>query len=141
MTTKFHKHKLLFDENILRRQMFPRLNELFDVKHIRDDLNNAELADPEVYTLEAKLKRLLVTYNIKDFRQLALRSHKIGIIGISLNPQLHQIDTKLTELILRSSQQQSGLVFVSSVIITLPGYLPSFSIEQKPCQNISSQVF
>ena len=105
MATKFHKHKLLFDENIPRRQMFPRLNELFDVKHIRDDLNKSGLADPQVYTLAAKLQRILVTYNIKDFRQLASQSQDTGIIGISPNLQLHQIDTKLTALLLRCNQK------------------------------------
>ena len=105
MATKFHKHKLLFDENMPQRQTFPRLNELFDVKHIRDDLKNAGLANPQVYTLAATLKRLLVTYNIKDFRQLASQSQDTGIIGISPNLPLHQIDTKLTALLLRSSEK------------------------------------
>ena len=83
MPKRFHKHKLLLDENMPDRQTFPRLNELFDVKHIRDDLNSGGLADPQVFTLAAKQKRLLVTYNIKDFKTFAPRSQETGIIGIS----------------------------------------------------------
>jgi hypothetical protein len=102
---KLHKHKLLFDENMPKRQVFPRLNELFDVKHIRDDIHNAGLADPQVYLLAAKLKRLLITYNIKDFKSLAKQSHDTGIIGISPHLPLHQVDTKLTSLLIRSNQK------------------------------------
>jgi predicted nuclease of predicted toxin-antitoxin system len=102
---KFHKHKLLFDENMPNRRSFPRLNELFDVKHIRDDLNNAGMADPQVFSLAAKLKRLLVTYNIKDFRSIATQNQNTGVIGISPHLQLHQIDAKLTALLFRSSEK------------------------------------
>lgn len=68
MTRPFHKHKVLLDENMPERQAFPRLNERFDVKHIRDDLNGGGLSDQEVYNLAKKLKRLLITYNVKDFK-------------------------------------------------------------------------
>jgi len=103
MQKSFHKHNLLLDENMPQRSTFPRLNEVFDVKHIRDDLNSGGLPDPQVYTLAVKLKRLLVTYNIKDFEELATRSHEIGVIGISANLPPHQVDTKLTSILIRSS--------------------------------------
>jgi hypothetical protein len=47
------KYKLLLDENMPDRALFPRLNELFDVKHIREDLNIGGLKDPQVYFLAA----------------------------------------------------------------------------------------
>ncbi len=105
MQKKFHKHKLLFDENMPQRQMFPRLNELFDVKHVRDDLHSGGFPDPQVYELAAKLNRLLVTYNIKDFKALATQSQGTGIIGVAAHLPLHQIDTKLTALLIRSSEK------------------------------------
>ncbi len=86
------------------RQVFPRLNELFDVKHIRDDLNAAGLTDPHVHALAAKLKRLVVTYNNKDFRALALQSQETGVIGVSPHLPLHQVDAKLTALLMRSGE-------------------------------------
>src|SRR5438874_12695315 len=105
MPKKFYKHKLLFEENMPQRQLFERLNELFDVKHIRDDLNNSGLPDPRVYALAGQLKRLLVTYNIKDFKDLASQSQETGVIGISTNLSPYQVDRKLTALLRRSSEK------------------------------------
>jgi len=48
---KFYKFKLLLDENMSPRQRFSRLNSRFDVKHIRDDLNQSGLKDPSVYAI------------------------------------------------------------------------------------------
>jgi predicted nuclease of predicted toxin-antitoxin system len=103
MPKRFHKHKLLLDENMPDRSTFPRLNALFDVKHIRDDLNSSGFSDPHVYDLAVKLHRLLVTYNVKDFKKLASRSKATGIIGVSANLAPSQIDTKLTALLTKST--------------------------------------
>lgn len=103
MVHHFYKHKLLLDENMPPRLEFPRLNGLFDVKHIRDDLGSAGLPDPEVYALAVKLQRLIVTFNARDFKALATRSLDTGIVGVSANLPSHQIDTKLTALLVRSS--------------------------------------
>jgi hypothetical protein len=51
MPKKFHKHKLLLDENMPSRRVFPRLNALFDVKHVRDDLKSAGASDDQVYEI------------------------------------------------------------------------------------------
>lgn len=105
MPKRFHKHKLLVDENMPERQTFPRLNAFFDVKHIRDDLNSGGLPDPQVYMLAVKLNRLLVTYNAKDFKKLASQSLDTGVIGVSANLSPHQVDTKLTALLMRSGEK------------------------------------
>ena len=91
MTQRFHKHKILLDENMSSRQRFPRLNSRFDVKHIRDDLNSGGLPDPQVFALAEKLQRLIVTLNARDFKVLATRSLDTGIIGVSANLRSHQI--------------------------------------------------
>jgi hypothetical protein len=49
MVRTFYKHKLLFDEGFPPRWYFPRLNERFDVKHIKDDFRKIGLPDSEVY--------------------------------------------------------------------------------------------
>jgi len=105
MPKKLYKHKLLFDENMPKRQMFERLNEVFDVKHVRDDLKSGGLPDPQVYALARTVKRLLVTYNIKDFRDLASQSQETGVIGISAHLSPSQVDRKLSALLRRSSGQ------------------------------------
>ena len=43
MSPKFHKFKLLLDENMPARRKFERLNRLFDVKHIAFDLRKGGL--------------------------------------------------------------------------------------------------
>lgn len=105
MPRTFYKHKLLLDENMPQRQMFPRLNERFDVKHIRDDLQSGGFSDTQVYELAVAQKRLIVTYNIKDFKALANRSQETGVIGVSANVPPHHVDTKLTAFLLRSSEK------------------------------------
>jgi predicted nuclease of predicted toxin-antitoxin system len=105
MTKPFHKHKVLLDENLPARQAFPRLNELFDVKHIRDDLNSGGLSDQEVYNLAKKQNRLLATCNVKDFKQLVTSTDTTGIIGISANLPPKLVDTKLTALLTRSTEK------------------------------------
>ncbi len=112
MAHRFHKHKLLLDENFAPRFKFPRLNGLFDVKHLRDDLKHLRddlhkngISDAQVYDLAVKLKRLIVTYNAKDFKALAPRSQDTGIIGISPNLSSQHIDKKLTALLVKSNEQ------------------------------------
>ena len=105
MAHRFHKHKLLLDENMSSRLKFPRLNGLFDIKHIRDDLNKSGIPDKEVYILAVTLNRLIVTFNAKDFKQLASASLSSGVIAVSPHLSSHQIDTKLTALLVKSSEK------------------------------------
>jgi predicted nuclease of predicted toxin-antitoxin system len=100
MLHKFYKHKTLLDEQISPRQYFPGLNERFDAKHIKHDLNLASLPDPEVYELARSQGRIILTKNVKDFRPL-LRKDSPGIIGIPEAWSNHRIDTKLTALLMK----------------------------------------
>ena len=81
MPKPFYKHKLLLDEHLYHRRLYPLLNEHFDVKHIRDDLHHGGMADQAIYELARKQGRLILTSNVKDFRPL-LRADSPGIIGI-----------------------------------------------------------
>ncbi len=105
MTKRFYKHKLLLDENFPVRKHFPTLNRRFDVKHVGADLNLDGLSDPEVYILARKEKRLVVTRNIKHFRELALSSGETGVIGVSENLTFKQVDKKLAALLNKSTQK------------------------------------
>jgi hypothetical protein len=51
------------------------------------------------------LKRLIVTYNAKDFRELATRSQESGVIAVSANMPFHQVDTKRTALLIRNREK------------------------------------
>lgn len=99
MPRKFYKHKTLLDENVSPRQFFPRLNELFDVKHIKHDLHLGGLDDPSIYKLAVSEDRIILTKNDKDFRPL-LREDCPGIIGIPETWSNDRLDTKLTALLI-----------------------------------------
>jgi uncharacterized protein DUF5615 len=100
MPKAFHKHKLLFDENMLARQLFPRLNEHFDVKHVRDDCNMGGSSDTRVYALATARGRVLITKNGRDFRVL-VRDGRAGVVDVPDGWTTVQIDTKLTALLMR----------------------------------------
>jgi hypothetical protein len=73
MASGFYKHKVLLDEGFPPRIYFPRVNQRFDVKHVKNDLRKIGLPDEEVYELAAMQKRLIVTYNAKDFKRFIRR--------------------------------------------------------------------
>jgi len=85
------------------RSDFPRLNHLFDLKHISIDFKKVGLSDEKVYQEAAKLHRIIVTFNGDDFIALARKSKNTGILSLSDNLSSEQIDTKLTALLLRNT--------------------------------------
>jgi hypothetical protein len=92
------------DEGFPPRVYFPRLNQRFDIKHVKSDLRKIGLPDREVYALAAEQKRLIVTYNTKDFKRLADTSKDTGVIGVSALMPYSHIDNKLTSLLTKNSQ-------------------------------------
>ncbi|MBI2022208.1 DUF5615 family PIN-like protein [Candidatus Daviesbacteria bacterium] len=105
MVKKFHKHKLLLDENFDSRKFFPHLNSRFDIKHLSQDLKQIGLKDPDVHKYAIEQERIIITFNIKDFKPLAPLSNKTGVIGVSANMSLEDIDKKLTALLNKSSKK------------------------------------
>jgi predicted nuclease of predicted toxin-antitoxin system len=102
MPKRYPKHKLLFDENMDTRRVYPRLNEHFDVKHVRDDLQHSGWEDNEVYQLATAHGRIVVTQNGSDFRTLVgTLPHDPGVIDVPSRWTHHQVDTKLTALLMR----------------------------------------
>lgn len=100
MPKSFYKHKLLLDEHLPPRQIFHRLNEHFDVKHIKHDLHHDGMDDPLIYDLALKQGRIILTINVKDFRPL-LREDSPGVISIPETWSTALLDTKLTALLMR----------------------------------------
>ena len=99
MPQKFYKHKLLLDEGIHPRKSLKRTNHRYSLKHIKDDLHRGGIKDKEVYTVAREQKRIIITYNINDFRYLATKSKDTGVIGITQGLTPDQIDTKLNSLL------------------------------------------
>jgi predicted nuclease of predicted toxin-antitoxin system len=100
------KPKLLLDENFPPRARLPKLNQRYDVKHIRDDFGFVGLKDPQVYEVAVKEHRLLVTFNPDDFRPLVENREASGVIGVSHNFTNAQIDTKLVALLRKMSRKR-----------------------------------
>jgi predicted nuclease of predicted toxin-antitoxin system len=103
MSPKFHKFKLLLDENMSARRKYRLLNSLFDVKLLEFDLKQGGLRDVEVHKTAAKMRRLIITFNGRDFKLLATTSPETGVIFVSRNLADEQIDTKLSGFLLRNT--------------------------------------
>lgn len=106
MGHKWHKYKLLLDENLPPRKLFRRLNSRHTLKHIVHDFHEAGLKDPDVYSFASKRNLLIVTFNERDFFPLTNKSQKTGIISISPNLSTDQIDKKLTSLLSRRQPKE-----------------------------------
>jgi hypothetical protein len=100
MPKPFYKHKLLLDEHLPPRQFLPRLNEHFDVKHIKHDLHHGGMDDSPIHELAVKQGRIILTSNVKDFRPL-LREDSPGVIGIPETWPTTRLDTKLAALLMQ----------------------------------------
>jgi hypothetical protein len=98
MPKPFYKHKLLLDEHLPPRQFLSRLNERFDVKHIKHDLHHGGMDDALIHALAVKQGRVILTINVKDFRPL-LSPDSPGVIGIPETWSADRLDTKLTALL------------------------------------------
>lgn len=105
MPHRFYKHKLLLDEGFYYRRSLLITNSRFDVKHIAGDYKQKAFSDLKVYELAKQEGRILITLNIKHFKPLASMSKLTGIIGISENLTLEQIDKKLTALLNKSTKK------------------------------------
>ncbi|MGA5823429.1 DUF5615 family PIN-like protein [Kitasatospora sp. NPDC094028] len=101
MVKRFHKHKLLLDEQMPTRSSFPRVNEHFDVKHVAEDLHKDSSSDDHVYDLAVTLGRIILTRNTKHFIKLAGTKADAGVIGIPPHWQPKQIDSQLTALLMK----------------------------------------
>lgn len=105
MPPRFFKHKLLLDEGLYSRKSLKRINSRYNIRHIRHDLNKGGIKDIEVHEIAIRQNRIIVTYNINDFRKLAKKSIKSGVIGVTQMLSPDKLDTKLNSLLSRSSEK------------------------------------
>jgi hypothetical protein len=118
MPKAFYKHKILLDEHLFHRRAYPALNEHFDVKHIKEDLNLGGMDDPLIYELAVKQGRIILTTNVRHFRPL-LREDSPGIIGIPEAWSANRLDTALTALFIATGQTTSEDIIVLWQHLTL----------------------
>lgn len=103
MPRKPYRHKLLLDEGLYPRKTLSRTNSHHDIKHIKQDLHKGGIKDEDVYDTAVKNRRIVVTYNINDFKKLARKSLNSGVIGISQGILPDQLDKKLNALLSRNA--------------------------------------
>ena len=103
MPIKFYKHKLLLDEGLFPRKSLKRINSRYNIRHIKHDFHKGGITDREVYETAKKEKRIIITYNIGDFRKLAKESKNTGIIGVTQGFTPDQLDVKLNSFLSKSS--------------------------------------
>lgn len=103
MPPRFYRHKLLLDEGLYPRKSLPRINNRHDVKHIKHDFHHGGVTDEKIYKLAVKQKRIIVTYNTRDFRNMAKESASSGIIGVSQRLTPDQLDTRLNAILSNNS--------------------------------------
>ncbi len=94
-----HRYRLILDENMPKRQQFPLLNERHNLKHTTHEYKQIGISDAAVYELAKKNKSLLITFNVKHFKEQASLSSLTGIIGVSKNLNNEQIDLKIMALL------------------------------------------
>lgn len=105
MPPRFYKHKLLLDEGLYQRKSLKRINNRYDIKHIKHDLHKGGIKDKEIYSIACKQNRIIITYNIEDFRRLALQSNDAGVLGVTQGLTADQLDTKLNSLLSKCTEK------------------------------------
>ena len=105
MPPRLYRHKLLLDEGLYSRKSLKRANNRYDIKHIKHDLKRGGIRDKEVYEIAVKQKRIVITYNIGDFKKLATQSQHSGVIGVTQSLTPEQLDTKLSSLLSKNSEK------------------------------------
>ncbi len=105
MPPRFYKHKLLLDEGLYPRKYLKRINNRYDIRHIKHDLRKGGIRDIEIFKIAERQKRIVITYNIGDFKKLLTRSKNTGVIGVTQGLGPEQLDIKLNSLLSKSSEK------------------------------------
>ncbi|MEU2869730.1 DUF5615 family PIN-like protein [Streptomyces olivoreticuli] len=100
MPKQFHKYKLLLDENVPPRSLFPRVNQRFDVQHVSLDLHQGGIDDIAVYRLATKEQRIIISQNWRHFLKLVGTDDDVGVIAVTGNDWV-RMDGQLASLLVR----------------------------------------
>jgi len=88
------KYKLLLDEGLSLAKSYPKLNNFHNLKHIVHDLKKSGIKDEPLYDLATRENRILIVFNIKDFRKIVKRNG-ISVINLSSNLSNKEADLKI----------------------------------------------
>jgi len=108
------KYKLLLDEGLSLAKFYPKLNNFHSLKHIAHDLNKSGIKDKPLYDLATKENRMLIVFNIKDFRKIIKRDG-ISVIDLSANLSNKEADLKILKALkeMKPDQEKGYLISIS----------------------------
>ncbi len=111
---KLIKYKLLLDEGLSLAKSYPKLNNIYNLKHIVHDLNQSRIKDKPLYDLATREERILIVFNVKDFRHL-IKMNGISVIALSENLSNKEADLKITKLLkdIKPNQTKGHLISIS----------------------------
>lgn len=111
---KIIKYKLLLDEGLFLPKFYPELNGFHNLKHIVYDLRKSGIKDAPLYDLATKENRILIVFNIKDFKKL-IRKEGISVIDLSANLSNKEADLKVLKALkeMRPNQEKGYLISIS----------------------------
>ncbi|MBU0570124.1 DUF5615 family PIN-like protein [Patescibacteria group bacterium] len=105
MTTRQKRYGLLLDEMLPRRNKFPQINNYHNVRHIVHDLRKSGASDEQVIKVAKKQNRIVITKNIKDFRELG-RAYCVDIIGVTETTSPEKLDNQIMAKLRRKKQKR-----------------------------------
>lgn len=98
MRSKKHtRHRLLLDEGVHLPQSYPKLNNLHDLLHVYYAGLRGH-SDEKIFQFAKKEKRLIVVFNVKDFKQFRSRNSP-SVIALSANLSDRQADLKICKIL------------------------------------------
>ncbi|KKT49544.1 MAG: hypothetical protein UW41_C0005G0047 [Candidatus Collierbacteria bacterium GW2011_GWC2_44_18] len=100
------RFKLLLDEMLPKRDKFPILNKLHNLKHIVHDVKGSGLKDEDVVLLAKKQKRILISKNDKHMIDLC-NINKVQLICITETMREEEIDKKIVAMLSRRLPNKS----------------------------------
>ena len=116
---KHIRHKLLLDEGLHLPKCYPNLNRSHNLLHV-SQVNLRGKKDEDISGFAISEKRLLVVFNIKDFKKF-IKQHKPSIISLSVNLTDKQADLKLCKVLkkLKRGEAEGHLISVTTSGITV----------------------
>ena len=83
-----------------RREKYPVLNHLHNVKHIVHNYHQSGITDIDLLKLARRDNRIVITKNIKHF-QVNCRQHQVDVIGITEIIPPEELDKSLLAILRR----------------------------------------
>lgn len=113
------RHRLLLDEGVHLPQKYPNLNKRHDLTHVYW-ANLKGKSDEKVFEFARKESRMIVVFNVKDFKKL-IRPDGPSVISLSVNLSDRQADLKIGKTLknLKPSQARGHLISINNTGINI----------------------